>query len=534
MTNSLVIEFFARVLFSFTRGVTEHYDPDEPEVEIFGYNDSLSSEGREWNCQPVDKFIYQEYSPPSDDDHDLLSVGNSRVRYRVIDASSPDEDGDDQQNEDDEMAWKRFRPSVLRTTCQSMYIGALISIVTPAIISVFYIMIGYLSYETTRKCQFQPKETIPVKIQWIRTLSDVIGDAFLYVWFFVGMVFLFRPYQLKGVKRKLVLVAFVVFCVDTVYHVVLQVCGISHSKLSVTQKIPLYVIFLISICWQVYLLTNHFRNLSSRATLFIKLTTPYCSTFFLAIFIATLIYPMYNKQTERGKLLIALFSPLFGVIFKVFSRLCTQRLKKIVHPGYSYVLLVTLYLGSAIMFRVMQAELDNLNFIAVLGIIHGAIEVLERSAMVFIDHICHVILKRRSAPWGSYRTPRRERLMADIVIISMLSESTAIMCVNGLLYVYQFIYLQNTSLLKLLQEFVIHTSVPLVIEWFFTGVSLAIETRFQNIAVMAVWRKRWKRHILVAITNLVPLAIWTTTNLLEVVHGLVDESKSHPCRMPFA
>ena len=102
--------------------------------------------------------------------------------------------------------------------------------------------------------------------------------------------------------------------------------------------------------------------------------------------------------------------------------------------------------------------------------------------MVFIDHICHVILKRKSAPWGSFRTPRRERLMADISIISMLYESTAIVCVNGLLYVYRFIYLQNISLLKLLQEFAIHTSVPLVIEWFFTGVSLAIETHFQNIA----------------------------------------------------
>ena len=124
--------------------------------------------------------------------------------------------------------------------------------------------------------------------------------------------------------------------------------------------------------------------------------------------------------------------------------------------------------------------------------------------------------------------------MADIVIISMLSESTAIVYVSGLLYVYQFIYLQNTSLLKLLQEFVIPTSVPLVIEWFFTGASLTIETRFQNIAVMAVWRKKWKRHILVVITNLVPLAIWTTGNLLEVVHERFDESKGHPCKMPFS
>ena len=533
MNNSLLIEFFARFLFSFTRGVTEHYNPDEPEVEIFGYDDSLSSEGREWNCQPVDKPIYREYSPPSDDDYDLLSIGNSRVRCRVIDTSSPEEYEDEQQDENDEMAWKRLRPSVLRTVCQSMYIGALISLLTPAIIGLFYIMICYVSYKTIRNCQLHQGETIPVKIQWIRTLSDVIGVAFLYMWFFVGMLFLFRPYQLKGVKRKLILVAFVFYCMDTVYRVVLQVFGISHSQLSVIQKIPLYVIFLISICCQVYLLTNHFRNLSSRATLFIKLTTSSCFTFFIGIFIASFIYPMYNRQTEHGKLLIALFSPLFVVIFKVILRLCAQRLKKVAHPGYSYTLLVPLYFGSAIMFRVMQAELENIKLIAVLGIIHGAVEVLERSTMVFIDHICHVMLKRRSAPWGSFRTPRRERLMVDIVILGILCESNAIVCVNGLLYVYRFIYLQNISLLKLLQEFAIHTSVPLVIEWFFTGVSLAIETHFQNIAIMAVWRKRWKRHILVAITNLVPLAIWTTANLWEVVRGRFDESKDHPCKMPF-
>ena len=533
MTNSLLIEFFARVLFSFTRSVTQHYDPDEPEVEILRYDDSLSSEGREWNCQPVDKPMNQEYSPPSDEDYDLMSVGNSRVRYRLIDASSPDEDEDDQQNEDDEMAWKRFRPSVLRTVCQSMYIGALISLLTAVILGLFYIMISYFSSEPMRHWKFHPKERISVKIQWIRTLLYVIRVTSYYMWFFVGMLFLFRPYQLKGVKRKLILVAFVFYCMDTVYRVVLQVFGISHSQLSVIQKIPLEVLFLISICCQVYPLTNHFRNLSSRASLFIKLTTPICFPFFIAIFISSYIYPMYNKQTEYGKLLIALFSPLFAAIFKVILRLCTQRLKKITHPGYSYILLVPLYFGSAIMFRVMQAELENLKYIAVLGIIHGVVEVLERSAMVLIDHVCYVIFKRRSAPWGSFRTPRRERLMADIVIISMLSESTAIVCVNGLLNVYQFIYLQNTSSSTLLQKFVIHTSVPLVIEWFFTGVSLAIETCCQNIAVMAVWRKRWKRHFVVVIINLVPLAIWTTTNLLEVVHGRFDESKGHPCKMPF-
>ena len=74
----------------------------------------------------------------------------------------------------------------------------------------------------------------------------MIGASFLYMWFFVGMLFLFRPYQLKGVKRKLILVALALFCVYTLYRVALQVSRVSHSQLSVFQKIPPNVLFLIS------------------------------------------------------------------------------------------------------------------------------------------------------------------------------------------------------------------------------------------------------------------------------------------------
>ena len=76
--------------------------------------------------------------------------------------------------------------------------------------------------------------------------------------------------------------------------------------------------------------------------------------------------------------------------------------------------------------------------------------------------------------------------MADIAIMSMLSESTAIVSVNGLLYLYQWIYLDNESFLKLFLSFAKYTSVALGIEWLSTSVSLAIETRYQNMAVMAV------------------------------------------------
>ena len=538
MRSNTLIEVFGHIVFSFTRGVTEHYNPEEPEftAEFFGY-DPLESTGLEWNYHPVDELIYQEYS-----DREVISLdylAASSLDVRVSSACSPEEHEETQQSqpyEDRAMAWKRLRPSGVRTVCKSMYIGALISLLTATIIGSLYSSITYVCYQTMLNCQFQPNKSIPLKIQWIRTLSDATSCGFIYMWFVVDVFFLFRQYQLTGVKRKLVLVTFLLFCLDALYRVILQGLGISHSKLSNTQKIPLFVFFLISLCWQGYILRNHFQVLSRghRMKLILQMTTPGILTFLIGIFTVCVIYPMYNKQNEKGKLLIALLAPLMGVVLKVISRICVQRLWNITHPGYSYVLLVPLYFGSAVISRVLLADLDNIKKIAILGIIHGAAEVMERSTMVVIDHICHVIWKRTSAPWGSFRTPRRERLMADIAIMSMLCESTAIVSVNGVLYLDKFIYLKDNSFLTLLQEFAINTSIQLVIEWIFTSVSLAIETHYQNMAVMAVWRRRWKRHILVAMINVIPLALCSTLPLLAIVHGHLDKSERQHCKMPFS
>ena len=124
----------------------------------------------------------------------------------------------------------------------------------------------------------------------------------------------------------------------------------------------------------------------------------------------------------------------------------------------------------------MNGVLDSLQSMATLGIIHGVAEVLERSMMVVINHFCHVLWKRKSAPWGSFRTPRRERLMANIAIICMLYESIGLVSVNGVFFVYQLIYVENEPFANLLKSFAIQTSILLVIEGFFTSESLPIET----------------------------------------------------------
>ncbi|XP_067025617.1 uncharacterized protein [Acropora muricata] len=538
MSSPTLLEIFSHIVFSFTRGVAEHYNPDEPEFtsELFGYN-AFERTGREWNFFPVDEMIYQEYSDRQDTTLDYLAASGFRVR--INDACLPNENEGMLERQplveaDRAMGWKRFRPSALATVCKSLYVGASISILAATTTSVLYSLIAYVSYQTLFNCEYRPGESIPVKIQWIRTISTAIAIIFLYMLFLMNMLFLFRPYQLSGVKRKCALVAFFLFSLDALYRLAFQIFQISHSKLSKIQTIPLNAFFLIGAFWQLYLIVNHFQALSNgrRVHLFLIMILPTFLTFVLGILITTLIYPWYNNVNDKGKYMIALFSPLAGVIFKVISRICVQSLWNITHPGYSYVLLVPWYFFIAITFRILQADLDSIKSIATIGIIHGSAEVIERSAIVFIDHICHMIWKRSSAPWGHFRTPRRERLMADIVIISMLYEAAAIVCVNSVWFLYQWVYIEGDFPLHLFVEFALRTSIALVIEWFFSSVSLTIVTRYQNMAAMAVWRKRWKRHILVALVNTVPLALWLSKYLFQILSRRFDDPKQS-CKMPF-
>ena len=326
MSSSTLIEVFGHIVFSFTSGVTEQYKPEEPEftAEPFGYN-PLESTGREWYYHPVDELIYQEYSDRKATSLDCLA--SSSFKVRVINACSPEDNEETQENQQDEaraMAWKQLTPSLLFSLCKSMYIGALISLLTATAVGTLYMLVTYISFKIAHDCQFHPMNSTSVQMQWVRSMSDLIYCGLLCIWFFVLLLFLFRPFQLMAVKKKLFLVCFLTYCLDALYRVALQALGISHSNISYLQKIPLNAFFLINGFLQVYVVTNHFctRSRRQKLTLFLQMVVLGCFSFFTFFIVVSLFYPAYNKQSTDGKLLIALFASLIGVVLKVISRIC--------------------------------------------------------------------------------------------------------------------------------------------------------------------------------------------------------------------
>ena len=232
-----------------------------------------------------------------------------------------EENENEEMDEDRAMAWKRLRPSALRVLSQSMFIGGLISLLTAAIVGLLYILISYLCYKTLLNYQFEAPNSIPVHEQWIRTISGLITTLFIYLWYFVNLLFLFRPFQLVGVKKKTGFSFHSCLLPRCTLRVALQALQISHSFTSLPLKIPLSVIFLNSVFLQIYLVTNHVctRSRKEKVSLSFQLIAPGCSTVFISIIADYLIYPAYNNQNKDGKLLIALFAPLIGVVVKVLN-----------------------------------------------------------------------------------------------------------------------------------------------------------------------------------------------------------------------
>ena len=158
------------------------------------------------------------------------------------------------------------------------------------------------------------------------------------------------------------------------------------------------------------------------------------------------LIPLYGEASETYRAIIAGALPLATAIPKVIVRLGAQRID-FLHPGDSHVLLNVLFSASAIVFRVMQADLSEIRLFTLLSFAHGAIDLLERLTVVIRDYVWYFIYKKFKRDEretilkaNQFRSPRSMRFVADMSIQMILGESTSLIAAVGFFQIYKFIY----------------------------------------------------------------------------------------------
>ena len=282
---------------------------------------------------------------------------------------------------------------------------------------------------------------------------------------------------------------------DTCYRLYLQVYGIYHKP---WRSFPLNGLFVLLLLMNSLIIGRDIAKKSEternkRIKKVIKVSTMLVAQFAFGIPISYVIVyvliPLYGEASETYRLIIAGALPLVTAIPKVIVRLAAQRID-FLHPGDSHVLLITLYSTSAIVFRVMQAELTSLPLFILLSFAHGAIDLLERLTVVIRDYMWYFVykkLKRDSSETilqaNQVRSPRSMRFMADMSIQMILGESTSLIAAVGFIQLYNFMYNNSdassaSTNMVFITQFFIRVSIAISIDFVFNSFSFWLQMSY--------------------------------------------------------
>ena len=513
---------FAYISETFAAGVIQSYQGQVllEEVPLVRHQDPLE-DFKKFNRNDE---IFQEYDPPSGDDS--------------------------------KMGWKRSRPPTWRLSLwKAMKHVFCMQILGGVALGALAIVILVLDLNTVALCyDMQSKNwtAIPKRIQAVMVTADTTEAYLVQLWPFLVVLTMFGWRLIKELNLLFLNLLGAFF--DTCYRLYLQVYGIYHKP---WRSFPLNGLFVLLLLMNSLIIGKDIAKKSEternkRIKKAIKVSAMLVAQFAFEIPITYgLVYvliPLYGEVSETYRAIIAGALPLVTAIPKVIVRLAAQRID-FLHPGDSHVLLNGLYSTSAIIFRVMQADLTSLRLFILLSFAHGAIDLLERLTIIIRDYIWYFIykkLKRDSSETilqaNQFRSPRSMRFVADMSIQMILGESTSLIAAVGFIELYNFMYNHSdassaSTNMVFITQFFIRISIAISIDFFFNSFSFWLQMSYLNIAVVRVWRKKWRKHMLIAFILTAVTLCYFTSHLFAVVKakstsGVIIDDIS--CKGPFS
>ena len=468
--------------------------------------------------------IFQEYDPPAGD--------NSK------------------------MGWKRSRPPTWRLSLwKAMKHAFYIQILGGIALGSLAIVILVIDFNTVDLCyEMQSKNwtALPKRIQAVIVTAATTEAYLVQLWTFLVVLTMFGWRLIKELNLLTLNLLGAFF--DTCYRLYLQVYDIYNKP---WRSFPLNVLFVLLLLMNSVIIGRDIAKKSEvernkRIKKAIKVSAMLAAqfAFFIPIaFVLTyVLIPLYGEVSETYRAILAGALPLVTAIPKVIVRLAAQRID-FLHPGNSHVLLNVLHSTSAIVFRVVQAELNSLRLFILLSFAHGAIDLLERLTIIIRDYIWYFIYKKLKRDKretilkaSQFRSPRSMRFVADMSIQMILGESTSLIAAVGFIQLYNFMYNRSdassaSTNMVYITQFFIRVSIAISIDFVFNSFSFWLQMSYLNIAVVRVWRKKWRKYMLVAFILTAVTLCYFTTHLFAVVKDkntsgvLIDD---HSCKGPFS
>ena len=435
-------------------------------------------------------------------------------------------------------SWKRNRPPVKDSLKKSASFAAWAT-VSGGVIGIGALFLMYYIISIVYACEWKELKdpSYPEKLKRRRIIGESYHSFFLYFWQ-PGLLFMvFKWPILKEVNLMTVTLAGA--SIDLAYRFFLAVYDLYYPPWIPYPLNFLYITVVligsISISRKIFE-TNTFRA----SFLTIALSVQFITGAPVLYISGYVLFPWFAHQEGFIKVAILALAFLMAILPKVVSKECVVRLNGVNHPGSSYVLVSTASTGFSIVYRFMQAEFKSLLAFIAASIGHGLIHLFfelitilkeHRSAKKHNQKILYLELEHgsRGRSNAAYmKTPRSQRLAADMAIHEMMSNEATIVLSVGIIQIYGFIH-QTSSIEKYEEMFIellTRVVAALFIEYLFNILYVMILTRKRNVPVLRVWNFKWKSHLIVFIITVVMIVTYSTNKVLVIIRALyVAEGK---------
>ena len=390
--------------------------------------------------------------------------------------------------------------------------------------------ITILDMNTTNVCIWLGVHQLEQPIRQVRVIASCVEDhAIMY--FPILILTLTFGFPLMH-KLKLYYINMAAAFADTIYRFILYMFGVYDLP---WKSFISNVLVLAIMTVNGYTLAKYFYSMQRERVKFVLLLS-LSSVVIIGIPVGTfyVLVPIYIKLDGSDQLLVASASPILASIAKVCSRISVQRLGKVVHPGRLYILSAFVYIGSTILFRTLQANIESTLFFSLLCLGHGNAKVIGVMFLLVrkrvLNFVFRCILRRESydTTHGRYKTPKVQRYCADLAVVEMMNEYISILYCNAMVQLYPLIFVKNVDRYeKIMWDFFLRCLIASVSECIFNVVSIFLSSWHLNVPLVKLWRMKWKEYLLVTASFLPVIIFFCTHYLLDIVHAKVTAHDQH-------
>eukprot|EP01137_Pigoraptor_chileana_P009317 Opistho-2@57361 len=394
-------------------------------------------------------------------------------------------------------------------------------------VAVFFTGYMFLQYYTRLQCFFYPRAHWPLGTQWVDTFFTALETFFLHMGHYALLACMYGRRRVHTIFWMNLLIA----TAACVYEVSSQPIGTRGTWVT---YIPKVIVMLLTFVANGYKMSRALVPPSEprkeRMRCGVVLCAPITLAVVTGIVFGKLAMPFYADPhtTEKEKLAITIVAPAFFAVSQALCRMSAERCR-FNHAGTSYVLLLIQQGLSAALLRILQAGLQNMSDVVIIGFYFGGLGIADRSTIMLRDGIAYIVFRcGKRLPGDFFAIPRRRRLIGDILIVDLFLEYAAIMIGNSVVLGVRLAYMSDG--VDSVGSFFERTAVQLAIQSVATAISIYLSGARQNLPVMRLWRRFWKAYAAVISLVIIMGAFYFLQPLTQTIRENIAKGNADlPC-----